>query len=370
MVANSRCGFLFTTLVAGLLAHQAQATVICSSFVTRTVSDDLNGYDAAAIAEVVKVTPKKDDDGAIEVQFRISEVLKGKLSPGDTMHTAVTWIKIKQGEPMLAFVDMGDEPQWSLERNLSEAELQYVRQLTSLKNPKNELSFFFEYLSNSSEWIARDACDELSRVDFQEIKKLHDKMDRTAIVKTLENPKTGGSQKRILLQMLAVCGNSRDTALLERMRTDKEGKGFLDCVLGTYLLLDWRTALPLIERDYLENEECEIAPTYAAIMALRFAAAYGENTIPRNRQLNALRLVLDRPLLADVVIPDLTRMEDWTLVDRLAKMYHEGSEKDNWTRIPILGYLNACPLPEAKRHFQELSEADPKTHKRWKIFSP
>ena len=48
-----------------------------------------------------------------------------------------------------------------------------------------------------------------------------------------------------------------------------------------------------------------------AISALRrYNAEFG--TIPRDRRLKSLHLVLDRPQLAEYVIPDLTRWEDWS----------------------------------------------------------
>ena len=56
----------------------------------------------------------------------------------------------------------------------------------------------------------------------------------------------------------------------------------------------------------LANKKAPYADTYAAIMALRF---HGSETdvVPKKRILEGLRYMLDRPQLADLVIPDLAR---------------------------------------------------------------
>ena len=66
----------------------------------------------------------------------------------------------------------------------------------------------------------------------------------------------------------------------------------------------------------LTQEQAEYIDVFSAIAALRFHGTEGDK-VSRQRIVAALRHVLDRPKMADMVIPDLARWEDWSVLDRL-----------------------------------------------------
>jgi hypothetical protein len=74
--------------------------------------------------------------------------------------------------------------------------------------------------------------------------------------------------------------------------------------------------------------------------------------------------------LADLVIPDLARWEDWSVMDRLVELFKTSDDESNWVRVPVVNYLRACPLPEAKTKLDELAKLDPETVKRANSFFP
>jgi hypothetical protein len=143
----------------------------------------------------------------------------------------------------------------------------------------------------------------------------------------------------------------------------------LDAAIGCYLMLAGSDGMTLIEDLFLKKPDAEYADTYAVIMALRF---HGPETtaIPRDRILQGFRYMLDRPQLADLVIPDLARWEDWSQVERLVKLFKEADDKSSWVRVPVINYLRACPKPEAKVHIAELEKLDPEAVKRANTFFP
>jgi len=71
-----------------------------------------------------------------------------------------------------------------------------------------------------------------------------------------------------------------------------------------------------------------------------------------------------------LVIPDLARWEDWSQIDRMAKLFKEADDNSSWVRVPVVNYLRACPLPEAKTTLAELEKIDPKAVKRAATFFP
>jgi hypothetical protein len=81
-------------------------------------------------------------------------------------------------------------------------------------------------------------------------------------------------------------------------------------------------------------------------------------------------MMLDRPQLADLVIPDLARWEDWSVTDRLVELFKKSNEESSWVRVPVINYLRACPLPDAKQKIDELAKIDPESIKRANSFFP
>jgi hypothetical protein len=92
--------------------------------------------------------------------------------------------------------------------------------------------------------------------------------------------------------------------------------------------------------------------------------------IPRDRILEGLRHVLDRIQLADLVIPDLARWEDWSQMQRLVTLFKEADEKSSWVRVPVINYLRACPKPEAAQYIKQLEQIDPDAVRRANAFFP
>jgi hypothetical protein len=127
--------------------------------------------------------------------------------------------------------------------------------------------------------------------------------------------------------------------------------------------------MPLVEELFLANKDAEYTDTYATIMALRFHGTE-EKVIPRPRLLQGLRMMLDRPQLADLVIPDLARWEDWSVMDKLVELFKNSNDESSWVRVPVINYLRACPLPAAKVKLDELARLDPESIKRANSFFP
>ncbi|MCH8922515.1 MAG: hypothetical protein IIA67_05135, partial [Planctomycetes bacterium] len=205
---------------------------------------------------------------------------------------------------------------------------------------------------------------------------LKDRMQNDDLVAWIKDAKTTTSRRRLFFTMLGICGDKNDLPLLESLieSDDAKQKRGLDALLACYLRLAGAEGLPLIEERFLKSstfggEKVEYTETYAAIQALRFLGEESD-VIGRERLVVGLRYMLDRPLLADLVIPDLARWKDWSVMDRLVKLFKEADKESKWVRVPIVRYLQACPLPEAKRHIEQLTKIDPGAVQRASIQFP
>ncbi|MCE9546268.1 MAG: hypothetical protein K8T25_12200, partial [Planctomycetia bacterium] len=135
------------------------------------------------------------------------------------------------------------------------------------------------------------------------------------------------------------------------------------------LTLGGPQGMPLVEEMFLKKKDADYTQTYSAIMAVRFHGQQAD-IIPRDRAIAALRLMLDRPQLADLVIPDLARWEDWESVDRLVELFKTSTKEWSYVRVPIINFLRACPRPEAKAKLDELAKLDPESFRRAASFFP
>lgn len=219
--------------------------------------------------------------------------------------------------------------------------------------------------------LARDAYDEFAKTPYADLKSLKSQLDHAKLLEWIQNASLPPDRRRMYLVMLGICGDPNDAELLERLlRSDDENqRGGLDSMIACYLTLRGAEGLPLVDELFLSNKKSQYADTYAAIMALRFHGTDG-GVIEKERVLQSMRLILDRPELADLVIPDLARWEDWTQIDKLSELFRSADEKSSWVRVPVINYLRACPLPAAEASLNELKEIDPAAFKRATSFFP
>jgi hypothetical protein len=369
MLHPIRC---FSTLLFAVLLGPSFALgcPFCSP-IAQTFSEEMASMDVVVIARLMAASPNRlgatADQEVPKGTFEVNETLKGQdqLRGTKTIQT----VFFSAGEPGDLFLIVGVEPPqmtWSTPLRISGRAAAYLRTLEGLPaEGAMRLRFFLSHLQDEDEMLARDAYDEFARSPYSVIKDLRPYLDRGQIVKWLTDPEVPVHRRRLYLVLLSVCGESQDALMLERMMRseDRRSRAGLDAMIGCYLTLTGEAGMPLVEELFLKNHEAEYADTYAAILALQFHGTETE-LISRSRILEGLRAILDRPPLADLVIPVLARWEDWSQMERLVRLFKEADEKSSWVRVPVVNYLQACPKPEARKYLQELEKIDPDAVKR------
>lgn len=325
--------------------------------------------DAVVIATALQSDSTRNKDTG-EVMMKVAKVLKGGdfVSEGQEVR-AIYYGDVSAGRRfMLSGVDPPDL-QWSC-LPLTERAESYVAKVTQLKDePLERLRFYHRYLQDEESMLARDAYDEFAIAPYEAVKQLAPEMDHDQLIEWISDPEMATDRKRLYLTMLGVCGDEKDLDFLESMlrSTQKSTRGGLDAMTACYLTLAGEKGLPLINELFLANKQAPYADTYAAIMAIRFHGTEG-NVIPRSALVESLHHVLERKDLADLVIPDLARWSDWSQIDRLTELFIKADADNNWVRVPVVNYLRACPLPEAKEALKKLEEVDPESVRRANTF--
>ncbi|MEZ6136046.1 MAG: hypothetical protein R3C53_14185 [Pirellulaceae bacterium] len=366
---SSRLGSILVAFFIAILPTTSGLACPFCNAVSQTLRQEMDQSDAVAFAKIV--AGSESDSDAL---FKISAVIKGESFIREGQEIRVNYFG--KAKPDQHFMIMGVDPPdmlWSSPLPVSPTNMDYVRAVSALpaKDSLARLRFYIRHLEHAESFIARDTYDEFASAPYAEIKTLKPDMDRGQLLKWIQDTNIPPDRKRLYLVMLGVCGQAEDAKLLEELlrSDDPNRRAGLDSMIACYATLKGDAGLALIDELFLANKQSQYADTYAAIMALRFHGTEG-GVIDKKRILKSMQLILERPELADLVIPDLARWEDWSQVDKLVELFKGADEKSSWVRVPVINYLRACPLPEASAKIEELKELDPAAFKRATSFFP
>jgi hypothetical protein len=391
---------LLPGLFALVAATPARSCPFCSA-VSLTFAQEIAQSEAAVIVRLVEPPPASAlGPGAAgplpKGKFEVVEVLKGGDLVAAAGHTGgagtpIETIMLDEQPLGTTFLLMAVEPPklvWSSPIRVGERAIEYLRKLDGLpeKGP-DRLAFFLGHLEDQDDTLTRDAYDEFAVAPYDDVKALRERMDAAQLLAWIENPKVPANRRRLYATMLGICGTPADA---ERIAAILEGKGVaaaepevrngLDALIACYVALEGEPALDLVDRLFLARaatpagdddespadgppKDVPFTETYAAVMALRFLGEESD-LVSRERVLGSLKLLLDEPKLADLVIADLARWQDWSVVDRLVAIFKDAKADNIFVREPIVNYLRACPLPEAAAAVKELEAIDPEAVRR------
>ncbi len=339
----------------------------CSA-VSQTLRQEMEAMDVVAIGQIVKGSETDAD-----AEFIITKVIRGENLIQEKQTNRISYFgKAADGT---SFLLRGVDPPdllWSAPLPVSAKAVDYVTAITKLpEDPMKRIEFYLDFLEDEDSLLARDAYDEFASAPYGDLKKLQPKLDREQLITWIKDTSLPPDRKRLYLVLLGICGKPEDATLLgEMLRSDDPNKrAGLDAMIACYVTLLGDDGLKLVDELFLANKQSQYADTYAAIMALRFHGTDG-GVISKDRVIQSMQLILQRPELADLVIPDLARWEDWSQIDRLVNLFKTADEKSSWVRVPVINYLRACPKPEAAARLEELKELDPAAFKRATSFFP
>ena len=362
---------VISTFIGGT-SKSALACPFCTS-VAMTFTDQLGGQDVVVAAKLLKVPDLPETPGSDlpRATFEITNVLKGKQFVDVGMEFKA--LLVGRYKPGKEFLVMGVDPPsivWTTPIKASDRLIQYLTDIQTLpESGADRLAFFQDYFEDEVNSIAFDAYDEFAKAPYADLIDLKDRMDRQQLMDWVKDPELAINRRRLYLTMLGVCGTQAEAEEMEEMIVAGGTSNLrgLDALLASYLCLKGDAGVTLVEEKFLRNEKSEFTDTMGAVSALRFHATEVE-FIDKEKIVAAIRALLDRPKMADLIIPDLARWEDWSVMDKLVSMFKESDDDKRWLRVPIVSYLIACPLPEAKVHLAELEKLDPASVERANLF--
>jgi hypothetical protein len=376
-----RVGTGWLVAALALLAAYPVATYACPfcSAPTLTLTEQFTKADAAVLVQWVGgELPKEDRPG--NTVFEILQVARGSaksLEKGKKI-TLERYRTGKKGDLSLLLGSRGKEEaiEWGSPLDVTEASYNYIIKAPSADTaPARRLAYYIPYLEFSDPIVSADAYAEFANAPYKDIVPLAKELPREKLQKWISSSDVAATRLGLYGLMLGLCGHPEDAPLMERkiVESTEDFRLGIDGVIGGYLLLKGEDGLEVVEKAKLLDKKVPFSETYAAMQALRFMWTYGNGRIPADRLKSSMRLLLDRPELADLVIADLARWKDWSVQPRLLEIY--GVEEYNVPSIKraIIRYMIASTkdiaagsgnppkhAAEGTRYLQQLREKDPK----------
>ena len=357
-------------LVVSLFAASSSRIAACEycGGTRQTLSEEFANSDAVVL---VQWKAGRAPTGMLgSTTFSVIEIARG---PKDVLkkddQIKITQYRAgKKGDLFLLFGTQGKEIEWNNPLEVSETTYQYIAQAPSLKAPTNKrLEYFVKFLESSDQLISNDAFGEFANAPYEDIVKIQHKLDRVKIAKWLADPDTLPNRLALYGLLLGLCGNDDDARMM-LAKINLPPAGFplgMDGLISGYLVLAGEKGLDAIDASKLQNKNASFSEVYAAAQGVRFLWTYGNGRISQDRLRKSMRGLLDRPEIVDLVIADLARWEDWSVMDRLMNNYGKGDYSQLGVKRAIVRYMraaakaNAQQAEQANANLAKLRQQDP-----------
>lgn len=317
----------------------------------RSLTEHVATADYVVVAELL--SGATDEQAATgRTRLRILKIVKSPAKTKMITGSIVTLegeLSGKRGETRLLFgttEEPGDKLVWNDSIVVTETSLQYVLKAPPLEvQPGKRLAYFLEYLESTDEFVANDAFAEFANAEYREIVSLAPHFPREKLRKWISSSETSVIRLGLYATMLGLCGNQDDAKLLENKILTQQAVGTfrlgLEGMISGYLMIQGEAGLKVIDQELLQNTSAEFSETYAAAQGLRFMWSYS-NQISRERLCQSMEGLLNRPEMADLVIADLARWKDWSVQERLVKLYGQKDYNTTSIKRAIIRFLITC----------------------------
>jgi hypothetical protein len=353
-------GGLLLTLMA--VVHPLAACPFCKALLP-TLAQRREAADVVLLGELIDATREAQ-------QFKIHQVFKGAEANWKTAPLVLpTSLDAEPGTLVLLFggpeSDQKETPRTWQTQQVSERSLVYFAKAPSLREPApRRLGYYAPYLEDKDPLISEDAYFEFGHSPYDVVVQVADQLPMDRIRGWLVSPHVVQDRKGFYGVALGMATDkadqkqNRDLLREQILKPSTDFRGGFDGILGGYLLLAPEEGLALLETRYLADPQSADGDVRHALSAIRFYQQYGRE-IRTQRLAKALVPLLGRTEFAAVAIVDLSRMGAWQWIDRVVPLFDDPAYPQPRTGRSVVGYLNACPRPEAEVALRELQKKFP-----------
>lgn len=345
--------------------------------VGQSLTQRRDAADAVAVGEAAAVAAE-DDDGFLIQPFRIDQRLGPRQAAGVGVDIGGSVTAEVAGPITGTAVLFGTrrgaaEPterlRWSA-LAADEALLGHVVAAPAVKAPAaDRLRWFAGRLEHPDPAIAADAFTEFALADFAAVRAAADAVDSQRLRGWLTEPAIDPRRRGLYALLLGIRA-ARATETAEREANLSALRDFIDAPaddfrmgfdggLAGLLVAEGERGLDSLRQRGLFGPGSRALDQRHLLAALRFAAESLGDALPRERVATATALLLASPAVAADAAIDLARYRYWDTWQEVAALWDSLGRDDPLVRRAVVGYLAACPVPQAARRLDELRRRDP-----------
>jgi hypothetical protein len=373
---------------SGLRLREVGACIGCSPTATETQAELYHRSPVVLLGTWLE-SRRGDKQSPAATTFEVAAIGKDKLQrfrPEQTVELD-RFVEANQGKTflLLGSIEGAGTLRWEAAEPTTQAAFDYLRNAPSPDLPIHKrLPYYLKFLDSSDEYINQDAYNEFALAPFEEVARIKDSIPADKVRQWLADPQTPTTRWGLYGVLLGLAGTPEDAELLySKFATPSDDFRLgVEGIMTGYLMLVGEQGLDVIKRTKLVNPQAKFSETYAAMQTLRYMWQYLPDRIPAERLKASMRTLLDRPELADIVIADLSRWEDWAVVDKLVALYDHEDYNIPAIKRAIIRYLLTCEnswqeadsgeIPEyivtARQALARIEQNDPKTVRDAKRF--
>ena len=366
--------------VLALTAGSALACPFCPT-VTLTMAEQLAQSDAVVLVQWKSAAIADNQNKTGSTEYEIVQIVRDPLKTmkKDDVVTIAGFRAGRPGDLSLLLGTKGMKVDWAPPIEVTETVFNYIVQAPSPEVPiQKRLEYFLKFLEYPDPTISSDAFAEFAVAEYKHVAALTSKLPRDKLRQWVQQKDLVEGRLGLYGLLLGLCGTEEDVKLMESKISEpsspRQIRLGIDGVMGGYLILAGEKGLDFLVAKKFDDKSVPFSETYSAMKALEFMWTYGEGKIRPEKLKAAMRKVLDRPELADLVIATLSRWKDWEVQDQVVKLYGQPAYDIPSIKRAVVRYLFACTqdvpkgssgeapahVAAAKKRIEEIRERDPK----------
>lgn len=242
---------------------------------------------------------------------------------------------------------------------------EYLKGVQAIRDqdPVTRLKFFFDYLESPEIDISNDAYLEFGQADYKDVRAVAEKIPAGTVIKWIKDPGTLSLRLGLYGLMAGHSGSAEDAKALKAVIDDpnRQYASGLDGLICGYVLLDKKGGWEYLQK-LLKDGSKDFTTRYAGIRVLRFFFEYRPDHLPKEDVLEAMKIPLSQPDVADLPIEDLRKWKQW----QFAGTVLETIKKEKHAKEPLVvraatRFFLAAPAdtPGAAEFIAQRRKADP-----------
>lgn len=213
---------------------------------------------------------------------------------------------------------------WDFAEPVSAKAFEYITTAPGLEKPSSDrLPFFLQHLEHEDDLIATDAWAEFANSRYEDIVAIKSQLPADKLKQWIVNAELSPERPGLYGMMLGLCGRQQDIPFLLKLIGPGEQTTVrfgVEGLMGGLLVLSKDEGLEFLVSSRLANPDAPTSEVFNAMSAVKYAWEYESGLFDKESLRASLRPLLKREEFQEIIVTDLARWEDWSVINELAEL--------------------------------------------------